>query len=174
MLEWLQQALSLSMDLSYWQQLSLAFLLGTFAVATLSDLRHLSAQREFVEVWVLFVVGVFVFDLIEHQHQPSGAPVLLLKWGLIGVLSVASLRQVGWLFRLAAGDVAALAATASLLKPTLILLFYVIAKVLAMLLSKTLSRGRSVYPFMPVATLATLLVLGLGMLLRAPGPSPAP
>ena len=41
-----------------WQPLGLAFLLGSFTVATLSDLRRLSAQREFVEVWWLFIVAV--------------------------------------------------------------------------------------------------------------------
>ena len=40
---------------------------------------------------------------------------LLLKWGLIVALSFASWMRIGWLFRLAPGDVAALAAAASLL-----------------------------------------------------------
>jgi len=163
--EWLQQVLSVSLVFSRWQELSLAFLLGTYAVATLSDLRHLSAQREFVEVWVLFVACLFAFDLVEHYRGHLVTQMLVIKWGLIGVLSVMSLRPVGWLFSLAIGDVAALAATASLLRPTLILLFYFIAKVLAVLVGKYLSRGRTAYPFMPVVTLATLTVLALGLLL---------
>src|ERR1700736_5808963 len=43
---WVGQAFDLSLALSNWRQLGLAFLLGSFAVATWSDLKRLSAQRE--------------------------------------------------------------------------------------------------------------------------------
>src|SRR5262249_21194146 len=48
--EWLSQVVTVSPELSPLQRYGLAFLLGSFAVATLSDLRRLSAQREFLEV----------------------------------------------------------------------------------------------------------------------------
>ena len=111
---WLEKAFTFSLELSQWQQLGLAFLLGSFAVATLSDLRRLSAQQEFVEVWLLFIAGMAIFDVYGIQTMTSDEQALLLtKWGLIVGLSVLSLRQVGVLFQLATGDVAALAAAAS-------------------------------------------------------------
>ncbi len=72
-----------------WQPLGLAFLLGSFTVATLSDLRRLSAQREFVEVWWLFALVVLGLE-IHDARSGDGMHVLALKWGLIVALSLAS------------------------------------------------------------------------------------
>jgi hypothetical protein len=148
-----------------WQPLGLAFLLGSFTVATLSDLRRLSAQREFVEVWWLFAVVVLVLEALSLTDGAGGAGLLALKWGLIVVLSLASWIKVGWLFRLAAGDVAALAAAASLLPWWGVPAYYGVAKVLSWWMAPLLSRGRKFYPFMPVVSLATVIVLGLIALL---------
>jgi hypothetical protein len=160
----LESVLTLSLKLSHWHQLGLAFLLGSFAVATLSDLRRQSAQREFVEIWVIFLVAVLVFDILDVRRHRIEWYVPTLKWALLVLFSALSSRRVGVLFRLAPGDVAALAAAASLLSPVLLVLYYVIAKGLAMLLGPVLARGRSTWPFMPVVSLATLAVLGLGLM----------
>lgn len=172
--EW-EKAFTLSLELLWWQQLGLAFLLGSFVVATLSDLRHLSAQREFPEVWVLFVLAVLALDCYEVYHGAAQVTVVALKWGLIAGLSMLSLDRVGVLFRLAVADVAALAATASLLSPALIVLFYVMAKVLALVIGPILARGRPHWPFMPVVSIATLAILLLGLLVKsgAEGEHPA-
>jgi hypothetical protein len=158
-------AFTLQLQLSHWQQLGLAFLLGSFAVATLSDLKHLAAQREFLEVWLLFLVAAVAFDVLAVQGGRVGWGVSGVKWALIAALSVLSWRPVGVLFRLALGDVAALAAAASLLTPGLVILFFAAAKGLSVVLGPALSRGRKVYPFMPVVSLATLAVLALGLAL---------
>ncbi len=159
----LEKALTYSLQLSSWQQLGLAFLLGSFTVATLSDLKHLSAQREFLEVWLLFLLGVLGFELYDLHAGRADPTTLALKWGLIAVLSVLSLAKVGLLFRLAIADVAALAAAACLLPPVLILLFYGLAKLLSWPAARVLWSGRPVYPFMPVVSLATLAVLAVGL-----------
>lgn len=164
--EW-EKAFTLSLELVWWQQLGLAFLLGSFVVATLSDLRHLSAQREFPEVWVLFVLAALALDGYEVYHGAAPVTVVALKWGLIAGLSVLALDRVGVLFRLAVADVAALAATASLLSPALIVLFYVMAKVLALIIGPILARGRPHWPFMPVVSIATLAILLLGLLVKS-------
>src|SRR5262249_38676771 len=52
---WLPDWLTPALELAPMQQFGLAFLLGSFTVATWSDLKRLSAQREFVEIWLLFV-----------------------------------------------------------------------------------------------------------------------
>jgi hypothetical protein len=160
---WLEQVLTLSLELSPWRQLGLAFLLGSFSVATLSDLRRLSAQQEFVQVWLLFLLGMLTLDVYDwYQGYEAGRP-LAAKWGLIVLFSLLSLNRVGVLFRLAVGDVAALAAAASLLTPLLIVVLYLAAKAISVFLGPILRRGRMYYPFMPVVSLATLVVLGLGL-----------
>lgn len=163
-MNWLEHAFSCTLVLSWWQQLGLAFLLGSFTVATLSDLKRLSAQREFVEVWLLFVLGVLLFEAYDLHTDRITAATFAVKWGLIALLSFLSYWRVGLLFRLAAADVAALAAAASLLTPTPILILYGIAKVIALLAERLLVRGQLYYPFMPVVSLATLCVLGLALL----------
>ena len=84
-----------------------------------------------------------------------------VKWGLIAVFSILSLARFGVLFRLAPADVAALAAAASLLPPLLVILFYALAKLLALVIGPWLARGRPVWPFMPVVSLATLAILAI-------------
>jgi hypothetical protein len=164
---WLQESISPELRLALWQQFGLAFLLGSFAVATLSDLKRMSAQREFVEIWLAFLVVMLALDAYEGGMTHSvGWEYLAVKWGLIAVFSLLSFRRVGVLFRLAFGDVAALAAAACLLSPVLIVLLYVSARVLAVFAGPLLRRGRQAWPFMPVVSLATLAILGLALLLQ--------
>jgi len=164
---WLHNALDFSLTLSYWQTLGLAFLLGSFSVATWSDLKRLSAQREFLEIWLVFMCGMLVYDIYQGRvHEGAEWEVIAVKWGLIGVLSVLSLDRIGVLFRLARADVEAMAAAASLLSPVLIVAFFVQAKVIAWIIGPLLRRGRTHWPFMPVVTLATLGTLVLGWLCR--------
>jgi hypothetical protein len=164
---WLESTLNLSLKLTTWQQFGLAFLLGSFTVATLSDLRRLSAQREFLEIWLIFLVAVLGLEVYDvHSGKADLAPVAV-KWGLIALFSVLSLARVGVLFRLATADVAALAAAASLLTPVLVVLFYLAAKGIALVIGPLLARGKPFWPFMPVVTLATLALLVLGWLIAA-------
>ena len=162
---WLSETLTLSLALSRWQQFGLAFLLGSFAVATWSDLKHLAAQREFREIWLAFLACMLAIDAYEAYAQGKSWEWLAVKWGLIGLFSLLSVRPIGVLFRLASSDVAALAAAASLLNPVLIVGFYLVARLLAWVLGPVLARGRAYYPFMPVVSLATLAMLALGLLL---------
>jgi hypothetical protein len=167
---WVGHAFALELTLSYWHLLGLAFLLGSFAVATWSDLKRLSAQREFLEIWLAFLAGMVAFDVYYSrvlEEVPWQVPAI--KWGLIVLFSLFSfewLRLPYRLFRLAPADVAALAAAASLLTPVLIVVFYLGAKLLSLLLGPLLRRGKY-YPFMPVVSLATVGVLALGLLWQA-------
>jgi hypothetical protein len=154
------------LDLSSWQQIGLAFLLGSFTVATLSDLKYLSAQREFLEVWLGIVGVVLVANVVGLIRDPSWWPTFALRWGLIVALCFLSWRDVGVLFRLAFGDVAALAAAASLLPALYIGALFVFAKLFAWGLRPILAGDRRSWPFMPVVTLATLAVLALGWLIH--------
>ena len=160
---WLEQALTLALRMTPAQQLALAFVLGSFAVATWSDLKHLSAQREFLEVWLLLLAGALALDVYSVRWGGAPPEGRVLKWLLIAGLSLLSLRGVGVLFRLAPGDVAALATAAALLTPALVVLLYLAAKALALVLGPLLARGRPFYPFMPVVSLATLAVLAVGL-----------
>lgn len=165
---WVEETLRFSLDLGQWRTIGLAFLLGSFVVATLSDLKRLSAQREFLEVWVLFTLGVLAYDLVVLAMDEvawSLWPVVAIKWGLILVLGLLSWQPTGALFKLARADVFASAAAASLLSPLLVLLFWVALKVFAVVLRPVLARGRPYWPFMPVVSAATVAVLVPGLLL---------
>lgn len=157
-------ALSMGQD----QLFGLFFLLGTFTVATLSDVRHMAAQREFFQVWLVFVAVMGILDA-NAAYAATGQQAWLLpavKWGLIAVLAVLSHHSVGVLFRLARADVAAMAATAALLTSGLIVIFWVLLKVFDLLERPVLRHGRGdSYPFMPVVTSATLAILALGFYL---------
>ena len=122
---WVGQAFALSLTLSYWHQLGLAFLLGSFAVATWSDLKRLSAQREFLEIWLAFLAAMLAVDVYDVWFREAAWQVPAVKWGLIVLLSLFSLGAAlpYRLFRLAPADAAALAAAASLLTPVLVILF---------------------------------------------------
>ncbi len=150
----------LALSLSGVQVYALFFLLGSFTVATVSDIKHLAAQREFVEVWFAFTAVVFALDLAHAEFQPG--IVFFLKWLAIVALSVLSHRRVGAIFKLATGDVAACMAAASLLPFMLVLVFFALLKLLSIPLASMLSRGRGHYPFMPVVTAATVGLLVTG------------
>jgi hypothetical protein len=51
-----------------------------------------------------------------------------------------------------------------LLSPALVVLFYVEAKLIALVVGPVLARGRGYWPFMPVVSLATVGILLLGWL----------
>jgi hypothetical protein len=165
---WIEEAMSAALDLGQWRMLGLAFLLGSFAVATLSDLKRLSAQREFLEIWVLFTLGVLAWDLVQTGRRDwEGWQVPALKWALIFVLGLLSWHKVGPIFRLARADVFACAAAASLLNPILVVGFWIVLKVFALVLGPILARGRPYWPFMPVVTCATVVAIGAGFLFAA-------
>lgn len=160
-------------DLGVYQVYGLFFLLGSFAVASVSDVKHLSAQREFMDVWLAFAGFMLILDAWRTGFQPAFA--LLLKWGLIALLSLLSWHRVGFLFKLARADVAAMAAAASLLAPGSIVLFWLLMKVLSVPMGRALRKG-DYYPFLPVVTLATIVLLALAWLLTGavlPGPTSA-
>lgn len=155
----------LSPTVGRFQTYGLVFLLGSFAVAALSDVKHLHAQREFVEVWSLVVLGAFAADVVAvYRAGWVVDPLLAFKWGLLLTLVVLSHRRVGALFSLARGDLAACAAACALLPPLLILGFWVALKVLSMVLAGALRRGRLQYPFMPIVAAATAAALGWALL----------
>lgn len=150
------------LDLSQWEVYGLFFLLGSFAVATLSDIKHMSAQREFMDVWWVVALVLFGVQLWRADFQPDGP--LIVKWALVALLGILSHRLVGLWLKLATGDVAACVAASMLLSPGLVLAFFLLLKALAWPASKILARGKPAYPFMPVVSLATIAILALGLL----------
>lgn len=151
-----------ALDLSRWEVYGLFFLLGSFAVATLSDIKHMSAQREFMDVWWIVAVVLLAVQLWQTEARPD-AP-LIAKWILVAAFGILSHRAIGLWLRLATADVAAAVAAAMLLPPGLVLAFFLLLKLLAWPAAKLLARGKPAYPFMPVITLATILILALGAL----------
>ena len=145
----------IAFELSQWEVYGLFFLLGSFAVATLSDVKHMSAQREFMDVWFAFAVVLLGVELWLLRFEPDGPHIA--KWVLIVGFGIVS--KVGPWLRLAIADVAACVAAAMLLSPALVVVFFVLLKVLSWPAGKLLARGKPAYPFMPVVTAATVLLL---------------
>ncbi|MBA3045203.1 MAG: hypothetical protein KKH41_00675 [Candidatus Thermoplasmatota archaeon] len=151
----------LVLNLSSFQLYGLIFLLGSFTVASLSDLKRMSAQSEFVEVWVLCLIGFIVLDLWKLGDIENFQ--FMLKWGLIIVFIVLSNSRIGLIFKLAMGDVMACAVVMALLTPAFIIIFILILKLFD-LLFRPILRGfgnRDAYPFMPVVLAATLAVIAI-------------
>ena len=151
-----------AVDLSQWEVYGLFFLLGSFAVATLSDIKHMSAQKEFMDVWWAVAAILFGVQLWQSDLRPS-AP-LITKWILVALFGLLCHRAIGLWLRLATADVAACVAAAMLLSPGLVIAYFLLLKVLAWPLSKVLARGKPAYPFMPVITLATVALLAVAFL----------
>lgn len=157
----------MAVDIGYWLQPALVepytyglfFLLGSFTVASLSDVRRMSAQSEFLHVWVLAVLTLCALDIYQLREQPLDR--FVVKWAATAVLCFISSKHVGVLFRLEWGDVAAMAAVCGLLSPLIVVIFFVILKVVDFILRPFLRAfGRQgAYPFMPCVTAATLATL---------------
>jgi hypothetical protein len=144
------------------QLYALVFLLGSFSVAALSDVRRMSAQREFVEVWAIVVLALLGYDLYRI-YQGADWTLPAVKWAIILAISVAAHQSTGLIFSLALGDVAACAAVACLLQPVLAILFYVILKLLDLAMGPFL-RMRGIggaYPFMPVVLVGTMAMAAI-------------
>jgi hypothetical protein len=142
---------------------ALFFLLGSQAVAGLSDLRRMSAQREFMEIWILFVFVVLAIDIWRIWHHGADWLLHLVKWGLVATVGILSWHPVGVLFKLARGDVWAIVAVACLFNPLFILIYVVALKLSDLILRPALRAfgAGSAYPFIPVVTVATLITVGL-------------
>lgn len=144
--------------LSGFQIYLLFFLLGSFTVATLSDLKHLSAQKEFLQIWVLFILVMLGADIYHHFYVMENFAYFFIKWGLILLalpLYFHALCRIAW------GDVWAKMAACSLFSPFLILIFMVLITLINKLtrfIWKIWQKGKY-YPFMPVIFLTTLFLL---------------
>ena len=150
-----------SWDLSPWEVYGLFFLLGSFVVATLSDVKHMSAQREFMDVWWAFAAVILGVQVYAADFAPPAA--FYVKGALVLLFAGLSHRAVGAWLRLATADVAACVAAAALFPPLLVVAYFVLLKLLAWPAAALLARGRPAYPFMPVVTVATLLVISLSL-----------
>jgi hypothetical protein len=148
-------------DLSPWEVHGLFFLLGSFVVATLSDVKHMSAQREFMDVWWAFAAVLLAIQVYAADFRPG--PPFFAKWALVLVFAALSHRAIGLWLRLATADVAACVAAAALFPPLLVLAYFLLLKLLAWPAAKLLARGKAAYPFMPVVTVATLLILSFSL-----------
>ena len=143
------------------QLYALSFLLGSFSVATLSDLKRMSAQSEFVSVWAIIAIGLFVIDVYLVGTDHLASDIFGLKWVLIVAFSILSHERVGIYFHLATGDVVAMMSAAAIMGPMGVVIFYVTVKVVDYF-TRPIWKSfgtESAYPFMPPIFLTTALVL---------------
>ena len=145
----------------------LFFILGSYSVATLSDLKRMSAQSEFVSVWAIIAIALFVVDVYLVGTDKFDMNMFIVKWLLIVGLSILSHEKVGVYFHLATGDVVAMMAAAALLGPFGVVIFYIIVKIMDFI-TRPIWRQfgtETAYPFMPVIFLTTLAVLFIAWIL---------
>jgi hypothetical protein len=157
----------MALDIGYWLHPALVepytyglfFLLGSFTVASLSDVRRMSAQSEFLHIWVLVVLVLLGLDVYGLREGPLDR--FLVKWAAIAVLCLLSSKHVGALFRLEWGDVAAMAAVCGLLSPLVVVFFFGILKLTDFVMRPFLRHfgHEGAYPFMPVVTVATFITM---------------
>lgn len=136
------------------------FLLGSFTVASLSDLKRMAAQKEFAEVWLLFTLAVFVYDFYRLSGEVY-LSVFVVKWSIIGLFALFSWKYFGVILSLSEMDLTAACAVMSLLNPLFILTYYLLLVFIKLLLKPFLNKfgdGIST-PFMPVILAATVAIL---------------
>jgi hypothetical protein len=153
------------------QLYALAFLLGSFSVATLSDLKRMSAQSEFVSVWAIIAIGLFIIDVYLVGTDRLNWDIFGLKWILIVVFSLLSHERVGVYFRLATGDVVAMMAAAAIMGPVGVVVFYVLVKLVDWA-TRPIWKSfgtETAYPFMPPIFLTTGIVLVVSWFLNEQG-----
>ncbi len=156
--------LMMQLSLTQFQLYALSFLLGSFAVATWSDLKHMSAQQEFLEIWFMIVAVLLAYDAYIIREGGDYLPIAV-KWGIIFFFAFISHRNIGIYFHLATGDVIACMAAAAILPAGLAFVFFFILKPIDMLLKPVLkiTGSRRAYPFMPVILTSILAVIGLAV-----------
>ena len=141
------------------QAYALVFLLGSYSVAALSDLRRMAAQSDFAEVWV--AVSGFLFSVDVYLLLSGALPVesFIIKWVAILALSMVALLMRS--ASIAPMDVAAAAATAAALPPASAALYFVFIAVVGELLSPVLRRFGSdgAYPFLPAVFVSSAIVV---------------
>lgn len=136
------------------------FLLGSFTVATLSDIKHLSAQREFLQIWLLFAFIMFATDIYYHYYLVHNTVYVLVKWGLIFIfipVYFKTVQKVAW------GDIFAKMAACSVLAPFFVVLFIIIIQIVDTISKRiSIKRGRTgAYPFMPAIFFTTIVLLAI-------------
>jgi len=139
----------------------LIFLLGSFTVASLSDLRRMAAQKDFMEVWLLFTVIISLYDIYLVWNETLTPSGFFLKWILIVGFALASWKYVHFLFSLADMDIAAITSMASLLSPFYIIVFYLLLLILNHIMAPSLKKFGNgfLYPFLPVVFTSSVLIL---------------
>lgn len=138
------------------------FLLGSFTVAALSDIKHLSAQREFLHVWLLFTLAMFITDLYYHHYLAQNPVYLISKWFLIFMVIPVYFKTV---VKVAWGDIFAKMAACSILPPFFTALFIIIIQIIDAItrrMMRIFGVGRA-YPFMPAILFTTIVLLAIAM-----------
>jgi len=143
----------------------LIFLLGSFTVSSISDLKRLAAQKDFAEVWGLYTLTAFIIDGITNTGDPNNLALVALKWMLIITVAViTTTNKLG--IRLAMMDTAAITALASTLPPiqaiTSLILILLLNEILTPIL-RNISKSNA-YPFLPIIWLANLTYITINAL----------
>lgn len=143
------------------QLYGLVFLLGSFTVASLSDLKRMAAQKDFAEVWAAFTILFLLYDL--HHIDQLAPTSVIIKWAAVLAFIVASLKYTTYWFTLSPMDIAAACAVMSLLDYRHVILYYFILVIFKEIMNPVLKRfgDAGAYPFLPVVLVSTVVVFAV-------------
>ena len=153
-------------SLSQFQIYAAVFIMGSFSVATLSDLKHMSAQSEFLEVWLIIVLAIGAYDGYRILKLDADYTPIALKWGIIFLFSMLSHEYVGVYAKVATGDMLACIAAASVLTAGMALLFFIVLKIIDLITRPFISPlfgSGSAYPFMSAVFVSSGITLGISV-----------
>lgn len=152
----------LSLGLGTYQIYGLVFLLGSLAVATISDLKKMAAQKEFFQFWLIFTIGMFALDAYPMLQSGEIQNAFVFKWIIIGAFCLLSHSDKGVIFKLGKMDIAAMTAVASLFNLYSVIIFIPLTKIVSILEKPLLRRGGR-YPFIPVIFTSVSLILAVNV-----------
>jgi hypothetical protein len=155
----------LSLNLGTYQIYGLLFLLGSLSVASISDLKNMSAQKEFFHFWTAFTVIMFIVDAYPKLLSNPFNNLFWGKWIVIILFSLLSYSNYGIIFKLSRMDIMAVTAVASILNFYSVIIFIPLLKIISAL-EKPLLKNRNKYPFLPVvlSTVCVILVVNFYLL----------
>lgn len=153
---------TLALRLNIYQIYGLLFLLGSLTVSSISDLKNMAAQKEFLQIWLAFTGIMFVLDFSPGIFSLDFSGGNILKWGLILGLCIISYSDQGFIFNLSKMDAAAIAAVLSLFNIPLIIVFFPLLKLIS-LFEKPLIKSGNKYPFLPVILTGVSIILALNI-----------
>jgi len=150
----------LIIQLSPIQLYGLVFLLGSYTVASLSDLKRMAAQQDFAEVWAAFAGLMLIYDSYLAITATLPLIILLIKWAIITLFAIAA-TSTKINFGISLMDIAAITALLATLTPVYAAAALILLLITGELMNPLLKQfgEAGAYPYLPVVLATTILII---------------